>query len=86
MPLMFIVQPASLQTSVLAFVAAMQLTLSSTIAPADGRVLDANVPAEARSTGRSSPSAEVDVADLAEQPHALVLHADAAEVAGVVVR
>ena len=43
MPAMFIVQPASLQTTVLASVLAMHWTLSSTIAPLMAGYLIANV-------------------------------------------
>ena len=79
------VQPASLQIRVLAPVAAMQLALSSTIAPLMAGYLIAKVPPKPQHWSVFSMRLEVDVPDLLEQPHAFVLHADAAQVAGVVI-
>ena len=68
-----------------ALVSAMQFTLSSTIAPLMAGYLIGERAAEAAALVGLFHRAEVDVADLLEQPDALVLDADAAEVAGVVV-
>ena len=84
-PAMFIVQPASLQTSDDACVLAMHCTLSSTIAPLIAGIFDGERSAETAALIGLFHRLEIDIADLAQQPHALIPHANAAKVAGVVV-
>ena len=85
-PEMFMVQPASLQMTVFGAGGAMQLTLSSTIAPLMAGYLIGERSAETAALVGLFHRLELDVADLAEQANAFILDADAAEMAGVVIR